>query len=227
MTKISVFSKPALTVSQATARLSIAATTTFFVLLAILHVIKPEIDPSWRFISEYAIGEYGWMMMLAFFSLAVSCVSLFMAIKSQVRTIAGKIGLALLLITAAGMGIAGIFPADTITTGREAMTSNGQLHELGAMLDLMPFAAPLISWSLVRHNQAWRTARRALAWTAGLPLIGLIVFMASVTFMLPSDGTFGPDVLVGWPNRFLILTYCVWLVTIAGQAINLHPKLAS
>lgn len=218
MTKVSVVSRPVMATPQSAARLSIAATTIFLVLLMILHVIKPEIDPSWRFISEYAIGKYGWMMMLAFFSLSISCISLFVAIKSYVGTIAGKIGLALLLITAVGMVMAGIFPADPITTGRDAMSRNGQLHELGAMLDLMPFAAPLISWSLARHNQAWRTARRALAWTAGLPLIGLIVFMASVTFMLPSDGAFGPNVFVGWPNRFLILTYCVWLVTIAWQA---------
>lgn len=224
MSEATVISSPPLTITQAASRISMGATISFVVILATLHILKPELDPSWRFISEYAIGEFGWLMTLAFFSLAVSCVSLFMAIKSQVRTIAGKIGLALLLITAAGMAIAGIFPTDPITTSKETMSSNGQLHELGAMLDLMPFAALLISWSLARHNQAWRTVRRALAWTAGLPLIGLIVFMASVTFMLPSDGTFGPDVLVGWPNRILILTYCVWLGVVAWKANNLNRQ---
>lgn len=222
MSEATVISRPPLTITQTASRISMAATISFVVLLATLHILKPELDPSWRFISEYAIGEFGWVMILAFFFLAFSCVSLFVAIRSQVPTIAGKIGLVLLLITAVGMIIAGIFPTDPITTSREAMTSNGQLHELGALLDLMPFAAPLISWSLARHNQAWRTARRALVWTAGLPLIGLIVFMASVTFMLPSDGKFGPDVLVGWPNRILILTYCVWLGIVAWKANNLN-----
>lgn len=210
--------------SLTASRLSLATTTIFIVLLAGLHILKPEIDPSWRFISEYAIGDYGWMMMLAFLSLAVSCLSLLVAIMAQVKTLAGRFGLLLLLITSVGMAIAGIFPTDPITTGRDAMTPNGKLHELGAMLDLMPFAAPLISWSLARHNPGWLSARRALAWTAGLPLLGLIVFMASVTFMLPSDGNFGPDVLVGWPNRMLILTYCIWMVTIAWQANNLHRQ---
>lgn len=44
------------------ARLSFAAAATFVVLLAALHLIKPELDPSWGFISEYAIGDNGWIM---------------------------------------------------------------------------------------------------------------------------------------------------------------------
>lgn len=224
MTKVTTLPKSTMTISLAASRLSLAATTLFIILLASLHILKPELDPSWRFISEYANGEYGWMMTLAFLSLGFGCLSLFVAIMTQVRTLAGKFGLLLLLITSAGMAIAGIFPTDPITTGRDAMTSNGKLHELGAMLDLMPFAAPFISWSLAKHNPGWVSARRALARTAWLPLLGLVVFMMSVTFMLPSNGNFGPDVLVGWPNRMLILTYCIWLVTTAWQANNLHRQ---
>ena len=83
MTKVTVLSNPAAAVSsQAAARVSLVATTIFVVLLAALHIIKPELDPSWHFISEYAIGPYGWLMMLAFLCLGLSCVSLFMAIKS-------------------------------------------------------------------------------------------------------------------------------------------------
>jgi Protein of unknown function (DUF998) len=42
-----------------------------------LHVLKPEMDPSWHMISEYALGRHGWIMRLAFISLAISCVALF------------------------------------------------------------------------------------------------------------------------------------------------------
>jgi hypothetical protein len=45
-------------VSPAAARLSFTAAVAFLVLLAILHIIKPDYDPSWRFISEYLIGDY-------------------------------------------------------------------------------------------------------------------------------------------------------------------------
>lgn len=225
MSKVTTLAGSTVHIPQTAARIALASTTLFVVLLIALHIINPELDPSWRFISEYALGPYGWLMILAFFALAGSCVSLFVAIRSQVPTLPGKIGLALLLITAIGMTIAGIFPTDPITTGREAMTLTGQIHEVGALLDLMPFAALLISWSLTQHNSSWRPARRALAGTAWLPLLGLVLFMASVAFMLPADGKFSPEVLVGWPNRILMLTYCIWLFTIAWQAKSLDQQL--
>ncbi len=67
--------KPVTAISRTAARLSFAGAATFVVLLAALHFIKPELDPSWHFISEYAIGRYGWMMVLAFLSLAVTDLS--------------------------------------------------------------------------------------------------------------------------------------------------------
>src|SRR5215203_2728567 len=88
------------------ARLSFAAAVTFLVLLAALHLIKPGFDPSWRMVSEYEIGRYGWIMQLAFLSLALSCVTLFVAIRSQAQTTGGRIGMAFLLLSAAGMAVA-------------------------------------------------------------------------------------------------------------------------
>ncbi len=209
-------------ISLTAARLSLAAAAAFVVLLAALHVIKPELDPSWRFISEYEIGDHGWIMALAFLSLALSCVALFIAIRSQMRTIVGRIGLALLLLSAAGMIVAAIFTTDPIA-GESARTTHGKLHELGAMLDVIPFAALIINLSLAR-NPAWFSARRSLLWTVGLPLIGNVVFIAALVAMLPIDGKFGPDVLIGWPNRLMILSHCGWLMTVAWRAIQLNRK---
>jgi hypothetical protein len=39
-----------------------------------------------------------------------------------------------------------------------------------------------------------------------------------------SGGKFGPDVLVGWPNRFEILAYSVWLMVVARQAIRVRSQ---
>jgi hypothetical protein len=39
------------------------------------HFLKPEFDPSWRMVSEYAIGRWGWVMQLAFFSLTIATLS--------------------------------------------------------------------------------------------------------------------------------------------------------
>jgi uncharacterized protein DUF998 len=219
-----VTAKPVAAISRTAARLSFVAAAMFLVLLAALHFIKPDLDPSWRVISEYSIGNYGWMMVLAFLSLAVSCVSLFVAIRSQTRTIGGKIGLAFLLVAAAGLIIAAIFTTDPITASRDELTTHGTLHGLGAALGTgFPIAAALVGWSLAR-NETWSSARRSLLWAGGLAWIGFLAFALSMVVMFPDDGTFGPHVLIGWPNRFMMLAYSAWLMIIAWRAVRLSRQ---
>jgi uncharacterized protein DUF998 len=224
MAEDKTLAKPAAAVLRTAALLSFTGAATFVILLAALHFIKPEIEPSWRVISEYALGAYGWIMVLAFVSLALSCVSLFVAIRLQTRTMGGKIGLAFLLVAAAGLIIAAIFTTDPITASRDELTTHGFLHGLGAALGTgFPIAATLIGWSLAR-NRAWSSARLSLAWSAGLTWIGFLVFALSMAFMFPDDGTFGPDVLIGWPNRFMIAAYSVWMMVVAWQAIRVGAE---
>ena len=217
--------RPVTAISPTAARLSFAGAATFAILLAALHFIKPELDPSWHFISEYAIGEYGWIMVLAFLSLAVGYASLFVAIRSQLRTIAARIGLALLLLSALGLTIAAIFTTDPITVSENAVTTEGTLHNLGGTLGIaMPFAAVLIGWKLAR-NPAWSSARRPLLWATGLALVAFLVSFVSLGVMVSrSGGEFGPDVLVGWPNRIEIVAYSVWLMVVARQAIRVRSQ---
>ena len=222
MAEVTAKAQSVAAVSSTAARLSFAAAATFVVLLAALHAIKPELDPSWHFISEYAIGRYGWIMVLAFLALALGYVSLFVAIRSHLRTITGRIGLALLLVGALGLAIAAIFTTDPITVSKDAVTTEGTLHNLGGTLGIaMPCAAALIGWKLAR-NPAWSSAKRPLLWATVLALVGFMVSFFSLGVMvLQSDGTFGPDVLVGWPNRFEMLAYSVWLMTVAWQVVKL------
>jgi hypothetical protein len=203
------------TITPTAALLSIAGAATIVVLLAALHFIKPELDPSWHFISEYAIGDYGWIMVLAFLSLALSYISLFVALRSQLHTITGRIGLALLLVSALGLIIAAIFTTDPITVSKEAVTTEGTLHNLGGTLGMaMPFAAGLIGWKLAR-NPAWSSAKRPLLWATGLALVAFVASFVSLGVMVSqSGGRFGPDVLVGWPNRFEVVAYSVWLMVV-------------
>ena len=212
-------------ISRTAALLAFAGAATFAVLLVALHFIKPGVDPSWHFISEYAIGDYGWIMVLAFLSLAVSYVSLFVAIRSQLRTIAGRIGLALLLVSALGLTIAAVFTTDPITTTGDAVTTEGKIHNLGGTLGIaMPFAAALVGWKLAR-NPAWSSAKRPIPWATGLALVAFAVSFVSLGVMVSqSGGRFGPDVPVGWPNRFEVLAYSVWLMVVARQSILVRGR---
>jgi len=216
---------PVRAIPRTAALLSFAGAATFVVLLAALHFIKPELDPSWHFISEYAIGDFGWIMVFAFLSLALSYVSLFVAIRSQLRTIVGRIGLALLVVSALGLTIAAIFTTDPITVSKDDVTTEGTLHNLGGTFGIaMPFAAAIIGWKLAR-NPAWYSARRPLLWATGLALVAFVVSFFSLGVMASqSGGKFGPDVLVGWPNRLEVVAYSVWLMVVAWQAVKLRGK---
>jgi hypothetical protein len=221
MSESTVATTPATAMSRMAARLSFAAAATFLVLLAALHFIKPELDPSWRVMSEYAIGRHGWVMVLAFLSMALSCVALFAAIRTQTQTAGGKVGLAFLLVAAAGMTIAAVFTTDPITASSGELTTHGNLHALGTVLGAgFPIAAALISRSLTR-NRGWSKARRSLLWSAVLAWVGFLAFVLANVAMFPEDGTFGPDVMIGWPNRFMMVTFSAWLMTVAWQAVKL------
>jgi hypothetical protein len=199
------------TFARNAALLSGASTGTFLVILVVLHVLRPDLDPSWRFISEYELGPHGWLMHVAFISLAVGTASVALAVISQTRSIAGYLGIALLLISATGMTLAGVAAPD----------SNSRLHDIGAMLDLIPFAALLLAWGLSR-NETWASTRASLWAVALLPMLGLLVFMISMAILLPGNGGRpGPSVVVGWQNRFMIVAQCIWLFHAAGRVLRL------
>lgn len=208
----------------AAARVSWVAGITFLVLLTLLHVLKPELDPSWRFISEYQIGSHGWLMSLAFLFFALSCLTAYPALRPYIQTKSGKFGLWLLLVTALGLILAAVFPTDPITVRPEEVTASGGIHQLGAMLDTIPFAALLMSWSIARRRKEWHSLRKVLYVTSFIPIIGTLIFMASMASMLPPDGQFGPDVSLGWINRFMITTHCLWLILICFLADRLGSR---
>lgn len=219
--------KPTTAISLTAARLSIAAVLTYQVLLIALIFIRPDLDPSWHTISEWAIGRFGWIMIVAFLISATSYGSLFVAIKSQVHSALGKIGLGLLLICFVCTVGVGIFRTEPMPiTPQKGLTTTGALHVLfgTSALVLLPFAALLINLSLALKNNGWATARRALQSTAGLPLLGFagsIVHLAIYVMPLGNDA-YGPGVPLGWPPRFLFLTYALWLITLAWQAIKVR-----
>jgi hypothetical protein len=212
--------KPVYSISESAIRAILASAILFLVLLAALLVLKPEIDPAWRFISESAIGRYGWMMALAFLSLATSCIATVIALWSQVR-MGGRIGIGFLLIGALGLTLAGVFTTDPITTPLNAQSMSSQLHGLGAILgDGVPVGATLITGSLIR-NKSWRRARW---WLVGILALVWIVY-AWLIMSMPADSNFGPGVAVGWPSRLLMVSYSLWFIITGWQALRLRRQM--
>lgn len=195
---------------------SIIAGGLFVLLLSSLHLLEPEFDPTWRFISEYALGDFGWMMHLAFGLLALAQISVAITIFPHIRTVTGYIGLVILGISAIGVITAGIFVTDPITVSPDDATFSGSMHSIGAMLDYTPVAALLISLSLSRLD-VWRPMKRVLLTSAIIAIVAMLLFVLQI----PQDGQFGPGVLAGMFGRFLILADIAWLTIVGIHATKL------
>ncbi|HLZ58955.1 MAG TPA: DUF998 domain-containing protein [Ktedonosporobacter sp.] len=223
MPKLNITTKPLTALSSTAARISFAAAALFFILFAALHFLEPEFDPSWRFISEYELGQYGWLMVIAFLSLMVSSASLFVAICSQIRTIGGYIGLAFLALSTIGFLMAAIFITDPIMIGKA--TEHGSLHSTGAALGgNIAGAALFLGWSLAR-NKAWGSIRRSLLWITAIAGVGWVAAIGMSVMIAQSHSKFGPGLLVGWPNRVLIVAYAGWMMALAWRVLQLRTRL--
>jgi hypothetical protein len=210
------------TASPWAARVSFAAAAVFVGLFAVLHVLKPELDPSWRMGSEYAIGQHGWVMQVAMVALALSCAALFAALRSEIETAGGKIALGLLLVTAAALIVGGAFVVDPITTKPADMTTHGMLHSAAGTIFILgfPIAGVLLGHSLGRR-QAWRSARQSIRWTAHLMSICVALTLVHIIAVQSSGRVFGPGSWNGWLNRLTVLSFCAWLMTVSWQATQL------
>jgi hypothetical protein len=50
-----------------------------------------------------------------------------------------------------------------------------------------------------------------------------VIFIGSTVIF--GQGTPGPEAPVGWPNRLLMITYCIWLIVFAWQALRVRKPL--
>ena len=207
--------------------LAILATGAAILLLAALHVLSPEFSPSWRVISEYAFGRYGWVLSLMFLSSGIGTWALAAAIWPQVHSRAGRAGSWFLIVSGTGAAMASVFDV-THEIG----------HGIAGLLGVVgfPIGALLLSVNLGRQ-ETWRPARRALLWIANLNWISIVLLVATLAIMtmqmarlngghLPQHApkSLPPGVLAldGWADRLIVLTSWAWVLVAARHAIHVR-----
>jgi hypothetical protein len=211
--------------STLAARLSLIGAVAVILLLLILHAVKPEFEPSWRFLSEYAIGRTGWIMALCFQIWALSYIALFMALKDIVATRPGRFGTSLLLVVAASLVVAGLFAQDPVTAKSEELTLHGSIHGVAATIGIpaIPIAALLISHSLTRNHPQWKSQRKTVLWLAHLTWISLAIMAIYLIGAVPRAGGFTPDVWAGWMNRLVVAADLAWQAAISYRILRSAP----
>ena len=214
-------------ISSTSSLLAIGMSVAVLILLVSLHFLSPEFNPAWRMVSEYANGKYPMILSVMFFLWGAASWALAYTLWPHVQTTAGKIGLLFLVVAGIGEAMAAVFDI------------NHKLHSLSAMIGIpgLSIAAMLISVALVR-TEPWSIARTSLLWTANLTWVSILLMGIAFAVMMTTYAQAGGDMsasaevvttlpegviaLVGWANRFLIVVYCAWVMTVAWQAIKLN-----
>ena len=187
----------------------------FLAILGLLHILKPELSPTWRMVSEYQIGRHGWLMSVAFVLLAAACLATARTVVPVAADRAGRVGRIALRLSAAGLTLAAVATADPVTATPEQLTTHGNLHGLGAMVGIPAFlvAAIAVNRSVQRSQRAPQLRAATVA-----VVTALIVFAVSMAVMF--DGAPAtPDVRLGIQNRALVVTYAAWLIVAARAAV--------
>jgi hypothetical protein len=144
-----------------------AAAVVDLLVLGLLHVLSPEVDPVDRPVSEYALGDFGWLATIRTLAQGIGPIALAVALHRE------RVG-ALLLVVVGLLKLAmPLFPVDALGTPG---TSAGQVHNLlgNVTFFLFPVAALVLIRALRR-----RGSRLALPVAVALAIATAGVLVAS------------------------------------------------
>ncbi len=184
--------------------------------LATLHIVSREFAPSWRMVSEYALGKYRWLITSFFICWAIStflCCGLMTSFANSTLQILGIIFVA---ISGIGALLGGIFDV------------KHKKHGLSFLLGVptLPIGALLFAYNLPSKKN-WEE----LIYLAHATWISLVIMAITMIIMMNGFKKAGiplgpnekspiavPEGVVavnGYANRLLIICYIGWLITIA------------
>lgn len=200
--------------SRTLAAVGFGSALLFALLLGLLHILRTDLAPSWHVISEYANGPHGWLMTIAFAALAVSCGATVLAIAPYADGWGIRIGLALVVLAATGLGMAALFPADVVQDPMPPMSRTGNMHAVASMLGnpTLMIGMIILAYALPGHAP-WQASGGVLQVFAHLAWLSFVAMMVGMFVFLP-QGTGGLAGLVGYGNRLLVIAYAVWLAAV-------------
>jgi hypothetical membrane protein len=184
-------------IARITERVVFLCAAYFVIVLIVLHILEPDFDPRFRFMSEYALGHYGWLMTTAFFALGlaplVAGIGLQKVYQSSRSTL---IGLGLLVIVGMFIWLAGIF--------------KDSIPHLLASVVVFPsivMAVLLLSWTF-RRAAGWQMIYRTALFIA--------LAMLAMFFLMVAD--LG---MPGLQQRVFICLFLLWLSIVVHKSVRL------
>lgn len=182
--------KPGSTRAAGLARFSWLVTLCYVLVMYVAFLfIQPELDPLYRYGSEYAVGRMGWLMKLAFFLWGWGMLAFGVAMSKGLDAPA-RSTTAVILFALGGIGVffAGVFDSDLQTLNADPPplwvegppSGEQQLHAAAGMIGLLSLmAAAGFATRRLRLAGRLRTkyrALRALAWLTPAAFVAFFLF---------------------------------------------------
>ena len=199
----------------------VAAAMLALLCLLALHFLSPEFGPSWRMISEYALGKHKWLITSFFLLWGASSILLAVLLWGQSGSLGSKVGVFFLFLSGIGEIMGGLFDI------------KHKLHGTSFMLGVpsLPIAAVILGYYLV-DLPAYADASTLLISASHATWISVVLMGAAMGVMIAgfkkAGIPMGPDVppptsvpkgvvaLAGYANRVLVLAYLVWVALVAA-----------
>lgn len=183
------------------ALLAIVGIADYLLNIAALHFLRPDVNPVFEPVSNYAVGPHGFLFIAADFGSGLAALALALGLFIGI-TPSGRsyVGLFLLGLYGVSELMAGLFPIDV---GGES-TIVGTIHIVGNVSFFgLPIAVLLLSLGMDK-DERWRSLRRpALAVSLAVVLTVILTIVGS------NIGLFGAT------QRIANVTGLVWMLVVA------------
>lgn len=171
--------------------------------LLALHVLRRDLDPCSRHLSEYALGSFGALMTLAFLASAAGAAALAATFTRTVTpSRALRVAAVALLLAALTNAAMATFVADLSVPGADGhllRTRSGRIHDWLARAHALAWPIVTVALPLALHRDPrWR---RFVPWSL---LTGTLVMAGLSARILSPPGT------VGLTQRLWVLAILAW-----------------
>jgi hypothetical membrane protein len=166
----------------------------FLAIVALLHALEPETNDTGA-ISEYALGDYGWLMNIAFVAAGIGFAALAFLLKEALPPSRGaRAGQGLLWIGALGWILLG---AGNIDREGADTTWHGVVHGIGFFLaSPASLVAMFVLARVLRRDPSWAALGRLTRWAAVVALLAFV--LAFMDVVEPVTFRLFVAVLLGW-----------------------------
>ena len=189
------------------AMVSILATAYFLAAAVGAHVVNTQYNFFSDYISDYAVGSWGWIYGSAFLASCLGCLALATSLVLVIPSEAvSKTGVALLAVVGVTFAIDFVFPTDILPPGAPPTTIVGAIHLVDALFGWVLFAiAAILISSRLKRDAYWKQWQKILTNLAWLSVALLVALVAVVVSKAP----FG-----GLAEKVFILERNIWGLTL-------------